>query len=69
MFSINYHDDRISDELCRAIHGKGAFQRFHNAINIFEIVEEWYDYKRLKWIEFAREWCEQNGIKYSEISL
>lgn len=64
-FSYNYHDNEVRDKLCSAIHGRGAFRRFKDAIIYFGIDDEWYIYKKAKLIEIARNWCESNQIPYS----
>ncbi|SKC66142.1 UPF0158 family protein [Maledivibacter halophilus] len=64
-FSYSYHDKKVSDKLCSAIRGRGAFRRFKDTIICFGIDDEWYAYKKAKLIEIARNWCEINQIPYS----
>jgi hypothetical protein len=63
-FSENYPDARIRECLCTAIDGSGAFRRFKNAVRRFGIEEEWYAHRDKAMLEFARKWCEENGVPY-----
>jgi len=47
-----------------ALRGKGAFQRFKDALERVCLVDEWYEYRRKAYIKAAREWCERNDIPY-----
>lgn len=52
------------DELFNLIKGKGAFSRFRQGLERFLLLDKWYKYKEQAIIELAREWCEDNRIKY-----
>lgn len=63
-FCHSIKDKKISEALCRAIKGKGAFGRFKNDIHKYELTEEWYEYKDNVLKEIAIEWCKKNQITY-----
>lgn len=63
-FSENYPDAHIRDCLCIAIDGSGAFRRFKNTINRFDIEDQWYAYKDQAVLKFAEKWCKENEIPY-----
>ena len=63
-FTESIEDDKKRDWFENAIHGKGAFRRFHATLERFGMETEWYDYLEACHRELAIEWCEQHGIVY-----
>ena len=63
-FCYSIEDERISDSLCRAISGRGAFRYFKDTIHRFGIQDDWYKYRYEAFREIAIEWCEDNNIEY-----
>jgi hypothetical protein len=59
-------DGEMRNHLENAIHGKGAFRRFKNSINDYGIQQDWYDFLNDTYKQIARNWCKENGIRYSE---
>lgn len=57
-------NNKIKEELQRLIQGKGAFRRFKDFCNEFNIVQNWYEYKAHKYKEIAIKWCLKNNLKY-----
>jgi len=57
-------DSHIRDCLGIAIEGRGAFRRFKDTADRFDVIDSWYEFKEQAIIEFAREWCESNGLQY-----
>jgi hypothetical protein len=55
----------IRDCLEIAVQGRGAFRRFKDTANRFDIIEDWYEFKNQAFLAFAKEWCEENGLPYS----
>lgn len=53
----------IRDELQDAIRGRGAFRMFKNTIRRHKIEQDWYDFRARALEEFARDWCEENGLQ------
>jgi hypothetical protein len=65
-FCLSIEDDDIGDDLCHAIHGRGAFRRFKDRIHEYGMADDWYQYRDEALREIAIEWCEKNGIPYTE---
>ena len=57
-------NNRKKELLGVALEGKGAFRRFKDTLHRVDLVDEWYEFKRLAYIEVARIWCDQNGLDY-----
>ena len=52
--------------LRNSIKGRGAFRRFRGTLERFLLTEDWYDYLFECHRNTAIDWCEQNGIVYTE---
>lgn len=65
-FCYSIEDERLSNKLCNAISGRGAFRRFKDAIKRYTLEDTWYAYKYKTLCEIARDWCENNKIPFSE---
>ena len=52
--------------LRNSIRGRGAFRRFRGTLERFLLTEDWYDYMFECHRNTAIDWCEQNGIVYTE---
>ncbi|OGO93619.1 MAG: hypothetical protein A2Y17_00740 [Clostridiales bacterium GWF2_38_85] len=65
-FSENFPDGHISECLCISISGKGAFRRFKDTINRHGIAEKWYLFKETALTEFAKKWCKENELEWTE---
>jgi hypothetical protein len=65
-FIFSLKDREISENLHRAIKGKGAFRRFKNGIIRFDIEDEWYKYREEAIKQVAIDWCELNQIKFKD---
>lgn len=65
-FCYSICDEKLSDMLCNAISGKGAFRRFKDAIIRHDLENEWYAYKFETLCRIAREWCDFNKIPFVE---
>jgi len=63
-FSYSYNDEAVSQSLCRAITGKGAFRRFKDLTARLGIKDEWYKYRENAFLEIAKQWCEFRKIPY-----
>jgi hypothetical protein len=59
-------DEKMTDALYRAIHGKGAFRRFKDEIHRFGVQQQWYDYRHAELVRIAKEWCQANGIEFTD---
>ena len=65
-FCLSVDDDDMRDNLCNAIRGRGAFRRFKDRIHEYGIADDWYTYRDEALRKIAIDWCEGNGIQYTE---
>ncbi len=63
-FVFSLEDSKMQEVLARAIRGKGAFGRFHTAIQAYKIQDQWYEYQKNRLRKTAVEWCHHNGLAY-----
>jgi hypothetical protein len=68
-FADIVEDSRKRGQLDIALSGRGAFRRFKDAVNREGIAEEWYAFRDKMYLEFARDWCEDEGIPYDSSDL
>lgn len=54
------------NELISAIHGSGAFRRFKSGIRCHDLEQAWYDFRDKAFRKIAVDWCEDEGIEYTE---
>jgi len=59
-------DEMMSNVLFSAIRGSGAFRRFKDIINIYNLKDSWYQFRYEALKKIAIQWCEENGISYIE---
>ena len=61
---INALDNqKLQNELYRAIQGRGAFRRFKDKIYYEGIEQQWYDFQNNSYQEFVLRWCKENNIR------
>lgn len=65
-FIDSLSDDRVKNDLLRAIRGKGAFRRFKDTLAYHGIREEWFAFERKAYVELAECWCRDNGLEYDD---
>ena len=65
-FCLEIIDQQKQNNLLSAIKGKGAFRRFKDMINDFELETEWYSYRDERLKQIAIKWCQDNNINYIE---
>jgi hypothetical protein len=63
-FCLSLNDSEMSDDLYSSIKGSGAFRRFKDAINEYDIADDWYKYRNDALREIAIEWCQAKGIEF-----
>jgi hypothetical protein len=63
-FARSLTDAAVSDELDAALHGRGAFRRFKDAVHRLGIADEWYRFREAALEEIAIEFLEAHGIAY-----
>jgi hypothetical protein len=65
-FAQSLTDAAVSDELDAALHGRGAFRRFKDAVHRLGIADEWYRFRDAALEEIAIEFLEEHGIAYQQ---
>jgi len=68
-FARSLTDAAVSDELDAALHGRGAFRRFKDAVHRLGIADEWYRFRDAALEEIAIEFLEAHGIAYQRERL
>ena len=63
-FAYAQTDPQAANDLTRAIRGSGAFRYFKDTVHRLELTKEWYAFRDQYYRDFAREWCEEEGIEY-----
>ena len=63
-FARSLTDAAVGDELDAALHGRGAFRRFKDAVHRLGIVDEWYRFRDAALEEIAVEFLDAHGIAY-----
>jgi hypothetical protein len=67
-FIISLEDNKAKEFLVKTIKGKGAFRRFHATIQAHKIENQWYQFLKSRLRELAIEWCNFNGLVYTEVN-
>jgi len=65
-FCVTVTDVRAREELLESIHGKGAFQRFREGLERFDIRDEWFAYRQTTLEQIARDWLDSHSIPYRD---
>jgi hypothetical protein len=63
-FADTVHNPRKQKQLEIALSGRGAFRRFKDAVYREDVEEAWYAFRDRRYLEFARDWCDENQIPY-----
>lgn len=63
-FAQSLTDSAMSDQLDAALHGRGAFRRFKDAVRRLGFEDEWYRFRETALEEIAIEFLEDHGIAY-----
>ncbi|WP_158602998.1 UPF0158 family protein [Jiangella rhizosphaerae] len=62
-FAAGVTDDRLRGRLDEAIHGRGAFRRFKDAVHQAGVAEQWYGFSAERRAGRARAWLAGEGIR------
>lgn len=65
-FCNSVEDEKIRDILLVSIKGKGAFSRFKDTIRMYNIENEWYNFRQKELEKIAINWLEANHIPYTQ---
>lgn len=63
-FCLSLKNDELREIMYYSIKGSGAFRRFKDNIQRYNIEQDWYKYKDKALRAIAIEWCKDNGIEY-----
>ena len=63
-FARSLTDAAVSDELQAALHGRGAFRHFKDAVHRLGIADQWYQFRDAALEEIAVEFLEAHRIAY-----
>lgn len=63
-FCLSIKDEKISGIIYDSIKGRGAFRKFKDNIQKYNIEENWYKFKEKALKGIAVSWCERNNIDY-----
>lgn len=63
-FADEQEDCRCKVALSGAVHGSGAFRLFRRTIEQLGIEQQWYRYRDKAYERVARDWLEENKLKY-----
>jgi len=65
---LDFADERansnIRAQLIDAIHGDGAFRLFRRTIERLGVEEQWHQFRGQAMERFARQWLEENNLRY-----
>lgn len=61
-FAAGVADPLPRAELQDALHGRGAFRRFKDAVRRHSLADEWYGYRDRSYEEVALAWCDEHRI-------
>ena len=64
-FILTVRDAHIRGCLENAISGRGAFRRFKDTADRFNMIDNWYEFKNQALLAYAKKWCDENGLQYS----
>ena len=65
-FCLFLNDFDMCDTLYSLIKGRGAVGRFKNAIQQYDMADDWYKYRNDALMEIAIDWCKEKGIDFDE---
>lgn len=67
-FTRDLPEGQAREALTTALNGgKGLFARFKNVLHNFGLLNQWYEYEDDQYVQFAREWCLANEIRFEEV--
>lgn len=61
-FAVRVEDERKSEALQEAIHGRGAFRFFKGRVHEFGLADAWYKFRDDQYRQTALDWCRDNDV-------
>ena len=65
-FIGSLRNEAASEELWRAIKGKGAFRYFKDTLHRLGLQDQWYRYRQMAMKEFVIDWADANKVSYTD---
>lgn len=65
-FCLSVENDALREDLLYAIHGRGAFRRFKDAVHRVGRQDDWYRYREQALVGIASDWLEAQGIAFKK---
>lgn len=63
-YCYSVENPRIQDDLFDAIGGRGAFRRFKDIADHYDLLDDWYAFKQEAYKQIAIDWLERHEIPY-----
>lgn len=63
-FCCSLEDKKLSEILCQAIRGRGAFGWFKDGIYKYGLSDDWYRFREEAFKGIAIDWCIENQLSY-----
>ena len=63
-FAYTVEDERVQQEILRALGGRGAFRQFKDTVADHGLRERWFEFRKKALTEIAREALDAAGIPY-----
>jgi hypothetical protein len=65
-FVVSLDNETASEQLWRAIKGKGAFRYFKDTLHRLGLQDQWYRYREKAMKEFIIDWAKDNQVPYTD---
>lgn len=65
-FSLSIEEETLSNIIYDSIKGRGAFKRFRDNIQKYNLENDWYRFRDEDIKKIAIEWCEVNNVEYEK---
>ena len=59
-------DEPAQSRLLDGIQGRGAFRWFKREVDRLDLRDAWFSFRDVALLKAAREWCEENGVAFTE---
>ena len=63
-YTSSVEDERIQNDLWKALDGREPFRRFREEVRRHGLQESWDDYRWERLQHVARDWCEDKGLEW-----
>jgi hypothetical protein len=63
-FALSVRPESTSQDLLRALHGKGAFRYFKDVVHSRKLDQQWYAFRDEALKRIAIDWCKENDVTW-----